>query len=113
MLFSYTDKDTDNDGAINMNDLKRLGIYSFGKRELRTIACENQSVEAYSFIEGSKDLLIVMGVDKNKDGRYQEDTEYSLVMRHNGRTGELSDAVPQTVRNSLQNLVEGRAAEPE
>jgi hypothetical protein len=108
LLFLFADKDTNNDGAINLDDYTALGIYSFRNKELLRVAREGCTVCAYNFIEGSKDLLVMFGSDKDKNGQYNESKEPSFVMHYHCQTRQLTDIVPEEMQDNLQRLVEGR-----
>jgi hypothetical protein len=107
ILIEASSNDTYKDGVINLIDFKSLYIYSLKDKELKTINWENADISQILFIENSKDLLIKFGIDQNKDGKYDELYEPSLIKKFNFTTDELSNVVDETIDKELQKKLEG------
>jgi hypothetical protein len=107
VLFSAATKDTYKDGVINQEDFKTLFIYSLNTKKLREIRLENADISQMNFVENSKDLIIQFGIDHNKDGKYDEYSEPSLIKKYDYKRGKLIDIVSQEINTELQMQLEG------
>ena len=107
ILLEASGNDTYKDGVINLIDFKSLYIYSLKDKELKNITWENADISQVLFIENNKDLLIKFGTDQNKDGKYDESCEPSLIKKYNFTTGELSNVVSEGLDKELQKKLEG------
>ena len=108
LLFLFADKDTNNDGSINLDDYTTLGVYSFNNKELLRISQEDCCVGDYMFVENSKDLLIMLGIDRDKNGEFHSSKEPSVVKFYHYQNRMLTDIIPKDMQENLQQLVEGR-----
>ena len=79
VLFKASTEDTYKDGVINQLDYKTLFIYSLKDKVLKEIGLENADVSQFNFVENSKNLIIKFGLDHNKDGKFDEYSEPSLI----------------------------------
>ena len=107
VLFKATTKDTYKDGVINQLDYKTLFIYSMKSKNLKKITIDNSDVSEINFVGNSKDLLIKFGLDHNKDGKFDEYSEPSLIKKYDYVNGKLIDIVSQEVNAELQMNLEG------
>ena len=107
MLIQTSDKDTYRDGVINMRDLQNLYIYSFANKKLKEIKMEGHTVYNYNFLNETKDLLIQFGVDRNKDGQYNDYKEPAIVKRYLFEKSKLIDLVDPKTNSELQKMLEG------
>lgn len=107
ILIEVSDKDTYKDGVINLEDLKFLCIYSLKDKDLRIIKIDNTDISKVSFVENSKDLFIKFGIDQNRDGKYSEYYEPSMIKKYNFKTRELTDIIDDEINNELQKKLEG------
>jgi hypothetical protein len=107
VLFEAADKDTYKDGVINLVDYKSLYIYSLGNDNLQKITFPNSDISHYNFIEGSKDLLIQFGIDKNGNGKYEEYQEPGVMKKYDYHIGELQEIIDEEISNELQKILEG------
>lgn len=107
VIFKATTKDTYKDGVINQLDYKTLFIYSMKNKNLKKITIENSDVSEINFVGNSKDLLIKFGLDHNKDGKFDEYSEPSLIKKYDYVNGKLIDIVSQEVNAELQMNLEG------
>ena len=107
ILFIAANKDTHKDGVINLEDLKTLYLYSMKEKGLRKIKLENADISNFYFVENSKDLLIKFGIDKNKDGIYDNRVEPSIVKKYLFETDELVNIVNDKINKELQKRLDG------
>lgn len=107
ILFTAASNDTYRDGVVNLSDLKSLYIYSIKSQKLRVISGENADIAHYDFIFGTRDIMLRLGSDYNKDGRYDGDSEPSEVKRYDFESDKIEDIVSKDLDAELQKLLEG------
>lgn len=107
ILFMVATTDTYKDGVVNQLDYKTLYLYSLKDRKLREIKLENADVYQMNFVENSKDLLIKFGLDHNKDGKFDEYSEPSVIKWYDFQSGELKTIVSKEIDKELQMKLEG------
>jgi hypothetical protein len=107
ILFTASSKDTNKDGVINQNDLKSLYVYSLSDKRLRKISVDHLDVQNYGFVRDGKDILIMFGIDYNKNGQYEELYEPSVINKYDFTSDELLDIVDESTKQKLQKLLEG------
>ncbi|PCI16313.1 MAG: hypothetical protein COB62_08040 [Piscirickettsiaceae bacterium] len=111
ILFKAADKDTYKDGVVNLNDFKKLYVYSFKEKELRKIGVKNTDIYSYSFVNGSKNLLIQFGIDQDKDGKFDSYREPTKLMQYNFEKGKLVEIIDKELVKELQNSLDGSEKE--
>lgn len=107
LLMNVSEKDTYKDGVINLKDFKSLYIYSLKSQELKNIKIDGMDVFDYNFLDNTKDLVIRFGIDKNKDGSYNEYNEPTIIKKYNLESGKLIDIVSDDIHKELQETLEG------
>lgn len=107
LLIKASEKDTYKDGVINLEDFKSLYIYSFSQNKMKKIGIDGMDIYNYKFINKSKDLVIEFGVDKNKDGRYREYNEPTIIKKYDFESGKLTDIIDPKTNSELQKMLEG------
>lgn len=107
ILFTAAEEDTYRDGVVNLTDLKSLYIYSLKEGKLRSISGGGTDVVYYEFIPGSKDILVRLGIDYNEDGKFDSDSEPSIIKKYVYKSDELVVVIPQSLNAGLQKLLEG------
>lgn len=107
ILFTAASKDTYKDGVINLSDIQSLYIYSIKNDKLRVISIQETDIAYYDFIQDSKDIMLRLGVDYNKDGQYDDNSEPSLVKRYDFKADKIVEIVPKDLDIALQKLLEG------
>jgi hypothetical protein len=107
LLMKVSEKDSYKDGVINLLDFKKLYVYSFEKKELKSVGIDGMDVVNYKFINNGKDLTVRFGVDKNDDGQYEEHNEPTLIKRYDFESGKLTDIVDKKIDSELQQTLEG------
>jgi len=107
ILFNAAKKDTYKDGVINDDDLKSLFVYSLKEKKLKQIEQAEADVSNFTFVNNSKDLLIHFGIDQNKDGRFENSHEPTIIKKYDYKTGILNTVINKETHNSLQKTLEG------
>jgi hypothetical protein len=99
--------DSHKDGVINLLDNKTLYTYSTKEKRLREISNGNIDLFDYHFINGSKDLILQYGIDKNKDGKFVEYNEPLIIKKYNYETETIEDIISPDINSELQMVLEG------
>ncbi|EWH13084.1 hypothetical protein KLA_11085 [Cellulophaga geojensis KL-A] len=107
LLMNVSEKDTYKDGVINLKDFKSLYVYSLTKKELKKVGIEGMDVFNFKFLNNEKNLTIQFGVDKNKDGQFEEYNEPTLIKRFDFNSGKLTDIIDEKISSELQKTLEG------
>jgi hypothetical protein len=106
ITFSGAETDTNKDGVITMDDFKSLFVYSFKENRLRRISYTNSTVLSFERVLPSKDLLITFGVDRNKDNKYDEDSEPQIIMKYSFMADALTPIVNKDLEKELQKIID-------
>ena len=107
ILFKASTKDTYKDGVVNQLDYKTLFLYSLKDEKLREIKLKDADISQINFVENSKDLLIKFGLDHNKDGKFDDYYEPSLIKKYDFKSDELTSIVGEEIDKELQMKLEG------
>ena len=107
ILFKASTEDTYKDGVVNQLDYRALYLYSLKDKKLRKIQLKNSDVFQVNFVENRKDLIIKFGLDNNKDGKFDEYKEPSILKKYDFKSGELEDIVSEKINEELQMKLEG------
>jgi len=107
LLFKVAEKDTYKDGVINLSDFKSLYIYSLNENKLMKIENDEMDIVSYKFLNESKDLIVSLGIDKNKDGKYEDLNEPTIIKKYNYKTEKLTDIIGEKTNSELQKMLEG------
>lgn len=107
VLIKAATKDTYKDGVINQLDYKTLFLYSLKNKKLTEIKIENTDVYDIIFVGNSKNLIINFGIDYNKDGEFDQNSEPSLIKKYDYMSGKLVDIVSEEISSELQMQLDG------
>ncbi len=108
LIFYAATKDTNQNGIIDLTDLRSLYIYSFETGELRTFSDgENQAID-YQFIEQTKNLLVKYKLSQYKKEQFGYEQVPNKIMKYNFETQELTPIIPTDIEQKMQGLVEGK-----
>jgi len=105
-VFEASEKDTDKDGKITLADFTNLNVYSFKESRLKRVGKDDMTVLSYKFVEGTKDLLILFGIDRNKDGKFNSATEPIQVFKYNYSTGSLANVIDSATQKEIQRIID-------
>lgn len=106
VVFTGAERDTDGDKSITLNDFNSLFVYSLKARVLKKIPLDNATVVQYSFIKGSKDILVLFGLDRNKDNRFDPNLEPTFVMKYDYQKSQLVPVVGKKLNEEIQKIVD-------
>jgi len=107
LVFYISEKDTNKDGFINLDDDKYLCIYSLKTGKMRRITDGTNSVANYQFIENSKDLLVEFSLSQYSNVKFKSNRPRKI-MKYEFESDKLSEVVPIQIQQKIQNLVEGK-----
>lgn len=107
ILVKASEKDTFKDGVINLKDFSSLYVYSLNEKRMRKIGLKGMNVHNFKFINKTKDLLIEFGVDKNKDGFYDNYNEPVLIKKYDFKNDKLIEVIDEKIKSDLQKSLEG------
>ena len=107
ITFKGAEKDTDKNGKINLYDLNSLYIYAINEKQLRKIGNNNWDYIDYDRIPGTKNMMVHFGIDRNKDGDYNQDLEPQIIVLYNYEKDEIQEIVNDKMKQELQKLIEG------
>jgi len=106
-IIKAANEDTNGDGVINMADHKSLYVYSLRKKDLRVIEVEGADIADYQIVNGTKDILVLVGTDKDQDGAFDKYREPAIIKKYDYNSGTLIDIVDENMRFSLQDKLDG------
>ncbi|NME68634.1 hypothetical protein [Flammeovirga aprica] len=107
LVFTASTKDTNKDGVIDFKDLSSLMIYSLKEKKLRTVAIENTAIKEFSFVEDQKDLIISFGLDYNKDGKFDQYSEPTVIKKYDFKAEKLQNVIDTKLSEELQKQLQG------
>jgi hypothetical protein len=107
ILIKASEKDTYKDGVINLKDFSSLYIYSFNEKKMKKIGIEGMDVYSFNFINKSKDLIVEFGIDKNKDGTFENHNEPTIIKKYDFRNDKLIEIIDSKINSELQKTLEG------
>ena len=108
LVFFSAEKDTDKNGIIDLNDHLNLCLYSLNNETIKKISDGDNSIETFSFIDKSKDLLIEFKLGQYKNNQFDNYHSPRKIMRYKFDAQKLVEIVPVEIQNDLQKLVEGK-----
>lgn len=106
MAFLGSEKDTDGDNVITLQDFKSLFLYSLNTKVLKKVSMNNQTVTSFSYVQDTKDLLVTFGFDKNKDNKFNDYFEPTVVMRYDYASGRLTPIVNKDLEKDIQRIID-------
>jgi hypothetical protein len=107
VLIAATDKDTNKDGILNVEDFKTLYIYSTASKALTEIKSENTDFVEYTILSEKEQLIINFGLDKNKNGKY-EWNEPMIMKGYSIINKKLTEVIAPELINELQYTLDGK-----
>ncbi|MBP6235549.1 MAG: hypothetical protein KA536_05395 [Saprospiraceae bacterium] len=101
--------DSNLDRYLNSEDLQELFIYDVSNDKVNKIkANENYTTLNYFQPEKSNDLIVHFGIDRNKDGIFEDSKEPMIFFKINLKSMSLEEFVSEKDMNKLQELLEGK-----
>ena len=109
LIFYSSEKDTNKDGIITLDDDTRsLCIYSLKTEMLKKISDDENSIYQYQFIGNTKDLLIEFNLSQYNEKQFNNSETPSKIMRYDYNSQSLTNIIPQKILTEMQKLVEGK-----
>lgn len=108
LLLKGTQTDSNENGQLDQNDLSNLYLYSLSARKLHEIHLDNATVYNFSFLQSNKDLVVMFGLDRNKNGTFEESIEPTILKQFEPKTGKTSDLIPKNMVEKLQKIIDAR-----
>ena len=108
LVFYSAEKDTNNDGIIDLDDIRNLCVYSLKTEKLKKISDGENSVEFYQFIENTKDLLIEFSLYQYTDKQLISSLKPNKIMKYEYNSQKLTDIIPKKIQQDMQKLIEGK-----
>ncbi len=100
--------DSNNDTYINSKDLQKLFVYDLKNEKLTNINLdENESILELNFIQETKDLICVFGIDRNKNGVFDNNKEPKFIKKFNFHQLKFISILEEKQIDNLQKLLEG------
>ncbi len=108
LVFYIASKDTDENGVIDLHDLRGLGIYSLNTGVMRRISDGDNRIEDYVFLKDSKDMLLEFKLGQYKENQFDGYQSPGKIMRYGFDSQQLADIVSSQIQTDMQKLVEGK-----
>lgn len=109
LLIEASSDDTNRDGILNQSDLENLYVYALKSKQLHKINLLNASFIDYFVLNNDNDLMIRVGLDRNKDGSYNYwDEEPTVLYQYALKENRLTPFVNPKLADQLQKLLEGQ-----
>lgn len=101
--------DTNKDKYLNSKDLQKLYLYDIEKEEVKLIEMlENHTCLELNSYEFLTDNISQFGIDRNKDGFFNRDTELKVPMIIDVVNARTISMIQNDQINKLQNILEGK-----
>lgn len=100
--------DSNKDKLLNSKDLQELFIYDLQNESLHKIAAQENYTTLNTYQPNqSNDLIVHFGIDRNDNGRFENQKEPMIFYKVNLETMSLTEFVYQSQIHQLQKLLEG------
>lgn len=106
LLISGTTKDTNKNGKLDGADLQSFWLYDLQTADLKQVAFEGLSLNAYYVPHASAEILLSMSLDKDRNGEIDEYREPTIIKRLDLTSGKVDDLVDDRLRKQLQELID-------
>ncbi len=106
MVFTGAEKDTNEDHKITLQDFKSLFVYSLNNKQLKKISMENSTVNSFEFVEGTKDILVSFGFDRNTNDQFETAFEPEFVMKYDYAKGTLNSILDKGLEIEIQRIID-------
>lgn len=110
LLIIGTNKNTNQDKFLNPKDLQTLFVYQLATQQLTPIPTkEHATVLSIFENKKTKDIIAKIGMDKNKNGSYEQRKEPVVFFKFDLGTMAFVPVVGEGQMRELQRLLEGRS----
>lgn len=107
LLMEGTQRDTNQDGRLDANDLQALFIYQLETKQLHAFAPAQLGLESYYLTHESDEVIARFRQDKNGDGEADYYHEPIVLRQLSLQGGPMQDFVPEALQQQLQQWVDG------
>lgn len=99
--------DSNQDGFLTPSDMTQLVYYKTSTRKRIDIPLEGRDFRKIERLYPSDQYIVYFGVDKDRDGAYDYDSESQLLYRIDFVADQLKSLIPGNQLQALQQLLEG------
>lgn len=107
LVFEATDKDSDNNGVMNLNDNTSLFIYSINSRILKQAKMEGKTIINSQFIGKTKDLIIRFGTNPNLRTKTDKEFDAGILCKYSYEKDQLITINDDKLNAELKKIAEG------
>ena len=97
MFLLLCNKDTNNDGKLNENDLLEIDLYDFNSSTMKRISKSPQHITKIDIIEKTKDVILTVEIDNRNE-------EQVILKRFNIDKLVFEDIIKPEIINELQKI---------
>ncbi len=106
LLFRGVSSDQNNDHLLNDEDYQSLYVYDINKDGLQKFHFDNQTVLSFEPLKKTDFVMVKVGEDINGDKVYFSNSEPQKTLILNVHTKKLEELIPDTMKESIQKLIE-------
>lgn len=99
--------DTNKDNLIDGKDLLELYLYDFEKENIEILSKKPEHILDLDFITPRNQVLVTIGIDRNKDKIFNRQYEPLILKRIDLKTKEIVEILDEEVTNDLQSILDG------
>ncbi len=103
LLFKGTGQDLNNDGVINRSDFQSLYAYYLDDQKLVKYSFEGKTVLSYELMNKTNLIAITLGIDKNKDAKFDYSTEPQEILILDVKKRSIEDLIPSAMIDELED----------
>ncbi|HPG41281.1 MAG TPA: hypothetical protein PLP19_18880 [bacterium] len=102
------DKDTNEDGVLNNDDLLSLFSFNILTKEMKRINKEAEFIESSNYLELTNKIILKVGIDRNKNNKFDKQFEPLIFKQFDIITNEYSLLIDEETINKLQKILDGK-----
>lgn len=108
LLFKGTSTDDNSDNRMDSDDYQSLFAYYLNDKKLVQYEFDDKTVLDFNLLKQTDLVTIKLGVDKDKDFKFERKSEPQLISSLNIRTRQVEEIISQETRNEIQSIIDGR-----
>ena len=106
ILFKGTQSDSNVDGLLNNDDFQSLFVYTIKEEKIKKYTFENKTILRIKRLEKSDKIILLVGVDKNKDAKFAKNKEPQEVIVFDTKNLTVSDLISEELMDEMQKQIE-------
>ncbi|MGV3541263.1 MAG: hypothetical protein ACO1OQ_15715 [Rufibacter sp.] len=106
LLFTGADTDSNKDNLLDEDDFQNLYVYFLGDKKLVPFKLSGRTVLNYEVMENTNLIYIKVGVDKNKDFKFDWETEPKEILTLNIHSRKLEELVLPGLKKEIQSILD-------